>query len=48
VPFGERGVVDVTYLLGFYGMISLVLKVAQEEPPDDGPGLEPMAAPFSG
>ena len=45
--FGERGVVDFTYLLGFYGMISLVLKVAGEEPPQDGPTLEPMAAPFS-
>jgi 4-carboxymuconolactone decarboxylase len=46
--FGERGVVDLTYLLGFYGMISLVLKVAEEEPPDDGRELPPMEAPFSG
>ena len=46
--FGERGVVDLTYLLGFYGMISLVLKVAEEEPPDDGPRLEHMEAPFAG
>ncbi len=45
--FGERGVVDLTYLLGFYGMISLVLKVAEEEPPRDGAPLEPMDAPFS-
>jgi 4-carboxymuconolactone decarboxylase len=46
--FGERGVVDLTYLVGFYGMISLVLKVAEVEPPDDGAELEPMVAPFSG
>jgi 4-carboxymuconolactone decarboxylase len=46
--FGERGVVDLTYLLGFYGMISLVLKVAAVEPPDDDHALQPMDAPFSG
>ena len=45
--FGERGVVDLTYLLGFYGMISLVLKVAEVDPPEDGRGLEPMDTPFA-
>ena len=45
--FGERGVVDLTYLLGFYGMISLVLKMAEVEPPADGTPLRPMEAPFA-
>jgi len=45
--FGERGVVDLSYLLGFYGMISLVLKMAEVEPPADAAPLEPMEAPFA-
>jgi 4-carboxymuconolactone decarboxylase len=46
--FGERGVVDLTYLLGFYGMIGGVLKVAAVTPPDGSMPLEPMEAPFAG
>jgi 4-carboxymuconolactone decarboxylase len=45
--FGERGVVELTYLVGFYGMISLVLKVAEVDAPDGSTPLEPMAAPFA-
>jgi 4-carboxymuconolactone decarboxylase len=45
--FGERGVVDLTYLLGFYGMIAGVLKAAAVLPPDGSVPLEPMAAPFA-
>lgn len=46
VAFGERGVVDLTYLLGFYGMIALVLKMAEVHPPVGSRPLEPMDAPF--
>jgi 4-carboxymuconolactone decarboxylase len=46
--FGERGVVDLTYLLGFYGMIGGVLKVAAVTPPDGSMPLQPMEAPFAG
>jgi 4-carboxymuconolactone decarboxylase len=45
--FGERGVVELTYLVGFYGMISLVLKVAEVDAPDGSTPLEPIAAPFA-
>ena len=45
--FGERGVVDLAYLLGFYGMIGGVLKVAAVTPPDGSMPLEPMEAPFA-
>ena len=45
--FGERGIVDLTYLLGFYGMIGGVLKVAAVTPPDGSMPLEPMEAPFA-
>ena len=45
--FGERGVVDLAYLLGFYGMIAGVLKVAAVLPPDGSAPLAPMEAPFA-
>jgi 4-carboxymuconolactone decarboxylase len=45
--FGERGVVDLSYLLGFYGMIAGVLKAAAVTPPDGAAPLRPMAAPFA-
>ena len=45
--FGERGIVDLAYLLGFYGMIGGVLKVAAVTPPDGSMPLEPMEAPFA-
>jgi 4-carboxymuconolactone decarboxylase len=45
--FGERGVVELSYLLGFYGMISLVLKLAEVEPPDGSQPLQPLGAPFT-
>lgn len=44
--FGERGVVELSYLLGFYGMISLVLKMAEVGAPDGSRPLEPMEDPF--
>jgi 4-carboxymuconolactone decarboxylase len=44
--FGERGVVDLSYLLGFYGMIGGVLKMAGVVPPDGSLPLEPLDAPF--
>jgi 4-carboxymuconolactone decarboxylase len=45
--FGERGIIELTYLVGFYGMISLVLKVAEVPAPDGSTPLEPMDAPFA-
>jgi 4-carboxymuconolactone decarboxylase len=45
--FGERGVVELIYLLGFYGMIALCLSVAQAEPSDGSTPLEPLDDPFS-
>lgn len=44
--FGERGVVDLAYLVGFYQMISLALKLAAVEPPAGAPPLEPLTDPF--
>jgi 4-carboxymuconolactone decarboxylase len=44
--FGERGVVELTHVLGFYGMISLVLKMAEIGAPDGSTPLESMADPF--
>jgi 4-carboxymuconolactone decarboxylase len=45
--FGERGVVDLAYLVGFYGMIAGVLKVAAVQPPDGARPLAPLDAPFA-
>jgi 4-carboxymuconolactone decarboxylase len=45
--FGERGVVDLSYLLGFYGMIAGVLKAAAVTPPEGAAPLRPMDAPFA-
>jgi 4-carboxymuconolactone decarboxylase len=45
--FGERGVVELAYLVGFYSMISLVLKLAEVGAPDGSAPLEPLAEPFS-
>ncbi len=45
--FGERGVVELAYLVGFYGMISGVLKLAEVGAPDGSTPLEPMDAPFA-
>jgi 4-carboxymuconolactone decarboxylase len=45
--FGERGVVELSYLLGFYGMISLVLNMAEVGAPDGSTPLQPMAEPFA-
>jgi 4-carboxymuconolactone decarboxylase len=42
---GERGVVEVAHLVGFYGMVALVLKVAGIGAPG---ALPPVEAPFSG
>jgi 4-carboxymuconolactone decarboxylase len=44
--FGERGVVDLAYLLGFYGMIAGGPKMAAVAPPGEPP-LRPMDAPFA-
>ena len=44
--FGERGVVELAYLVGFYSMISLVLKLAEVEAPDGSTQLAPLADPF--
>jgi 4-carboxymuconolactone decarboxylase len=45
--FGERGVVELAYLVGFYGMISLVLKLAEVEAPDGSTPLAPLDDPFA-
>jgi 4-carboxymuconolactone decarboxylase len=44
--FGERGVVDLSYLIGFYGMIAGVLKMAAVSPPDGAQPLPPVESPF--
>jgi len=44
--FGERGVVELTHVLGFYSMIALVLKMAEIGAPDGSTPLQPMADPF--
>jgi 4-carboxymuconolactone decarboxylase len=41
--FGERGVVDLTALVGYFVMVSLVLNVAHT-PPEPTPGVEPLPA----
>ncbi len=41
--FGEQGVTDLVALLGYYGLVSMTLNVAQVTPPEGGPGL--AAAP---
>jgi 4-carboxymuconolactone decarboxylase len=44
--FGERGTVEIAHLVGFYGMVALVLKVA-DVLPEGGAALEPMESPFA-
>jgi 4-carboxymuconolactone decarboxylase len=39
--FGERGVVDLSALVGYFLMVSLVLNVAHT-PPEPAPGIEPL------
>jgi 4-carboxymuconolactone decarboxylase len=45
--FGERGVVELAYLVGFYSMISLVLKLAEVGTPDGSTPLAPLRDAFS-
>ena len=45
--FGERGTVELAHLIGFYGMVALVLKLADVQP-EDGAPLDPAEAPFAG
>jgi 4-carboxymuconolactone decarboxylase len=45
---GERGIVEVAHLVGFYGMVALILKAADVRPPQDGTPLPPLEAPFAG
>ena len=37
--FGEQGVTDLVALLGYYGLVSMTLNVAEVTPPKNGPGL---------
>ena len=37
--FGEQGVTDLVALLGYYGLVSMTLNVAEVTPPKEGPGL---------
>lgn len=39
--FGERGVVDLSALLGYFVMVSMVLNVART-PPEPAPGIAPL------
>ncbi len=43
--FGERGVADITGIVGFYGMVSLILKAADVGAPD-GSRLAPTGVIF--
>ena len=45
--FGERGVVELSYMIGFYGMIALVLRVAEVGTPDGSTPLKPVAQLFA-
>jgi 4-carboxymuconolactone decarboxylase len=45
--FGERGTVEIAHLVGFYGMVALILKLA-DVLPDEGAPLAPVEAPFAG
>ena len=44
---GERGVVELTYLIGFYSMVALVLRVAEVDAPDGTTPLEPVNVLFA-
>ena len=39
--FGERGVVDLTGLIGYFAMVNMVLNVAHT-PPEVAEGVEPL------
>lgn len=45
--FGERAVVDLTFILGFYGMVALALNVGEVLAPTDPQPLSPVAEPFA-
>jgi 4-carboxymuconolactone decarboxylase len=45
--FGERGTVEIAHLVGFYGMVALILKLAAVLP-EEGTPLAPVEAPFAG
>lgn len=44
--FGERGIVELVHLLGFYGLVSLLLKAAEVGAPDGSTPLHPLVDPF--
>ena len=39
--FGEQGVTDLVALLGYYGLVSMTLNVAEVAPPNNEQGLAP-------
>ena len=41
--FGERGVIDLVGLVGYFTMVSMVLNVAHT-PPNESPGVAPLPA----
>ena len=41
--FGERGVVDLTGICGYYGLLAMVMNVARTPVPDGGTTLKPLA-----
>jgi 4-carboxymuconolactone decarboxylase len=43
---GERAVVDLTFILGFYGMVAMALSVGEIPAPTEPQPLAPMADPF--
>jgi 4-carboxymuconolactone decarboxylase len=40
--FGERGVIDLTGLCGYYGLLAMVMNVARTPVPEDGATLQPL------
>jgi 4-carboxymuconolactone decarboxylase len=45
--FGERGIVELVHLLGFYGLVSLILKAAEVGAPDGSTPLQPLSDAFA-
>jgi 4-carboxymuconolactone decarboxylase len=40
--FGERGVIDLTGLCGYYGLLAMVMNVARTPVPESGNGLRAL------
>jgi 4-carboxymuconolactone decarboxylase len=41
--FGERGIIDLTGICGYYGFLAMIMNVARTPAPTDTEGAEPLA-----